>query len=836
MAASEAAEATKGKFYDLNSLLTHSGRDFLVRNNVLQVKFDKLRGKKLGLYFSGSWCGPCQQFTPELIEVYNELSSKSDFEIILISADEYVESFNNYFSKMPWLAVPFSDSETRNRLNKLFEVDGIPHLVILDEKGKVLSDEGVEIVLNYGAEGHPFTPERMKELTEREEAAKKEQSLRSLLVSASRDFVLTNDGKNVPVSELEGKMVGLYFFHPVDDSCIKFTPKLMEVYNKLKKIGKHFEIVTVFLNDDDEESFKQSFGSMPWFALPFKDKICYKLVHYFYLQSIPALIIIGPDGKTLHSNAVEAIEEDGIQALTSFTSEKSKDFAELEKAREEEQTLESILVLGDKDYVIGKDGVKVPVSNLVGRNILLYFSDHWCPAHHDFLPNLIEAYHNIKAKDDLFENHVRRRLPQYQWQKMELRRKPMGILVTFSHSSLTQGRNFLLRNNVEEVPISELEGKMVGLYFFSPSFDTCLEFTPKLVELYGKLKEVGERFEIVMVYLDDNEELFKQSFRSVPWLTLPFKDESCLELLLYFELESLPTLAIIGPDGKTLHSNAAEAIEELGIQAYPFTPEIFAKLAEIERAKQEAQTLESILVSGNRDFVIGKDGAKVPVSNLVGKNILLYFSAHWCPFCHIFLPKLIEAYHKIKAKDDLFEVIFISSDRDQASFDEFFSRMPWLALPFGDVRNGYLSRKFKVDGIPAVVAIGPTGRTVTTEAAGLIRVHGADAYPFTDKCLEEIKAELEEMVKRWPEKVKHALHKEHQLVLSQRSHFWCDGCSEEGYNWSFHCEECDFDLHPKCALEEDKESMVKKLLKKAQSLIEKFISFLQKFVSLIFKL
>lgn len=128
------------------------------------------------------------------------------------------------------------------------------------------------------------------------------------------------------------------------------------------------------------------------------------------------------------------------------------------------------------------------------------------------------------------------------------------------------------------------------------------------------------------------------------------------------------------------------------------------------------------------------------MADLVGKNVLLYFSAHWCPPCRAFLPKLIEAYHKIKSEGDPFEVIFISSDRDQASFDDFFSGMPWLALPFGDPRKSSLSRKFKVQGIPTVVALGPTGRTVTTEARALIMEHGPDAYPFTEdhvKKLEE---------------------------------------------------------------------------------------------------
>lgn len=197
---------------------------------------------------------------------------------------------------------------------------------------------------------------------------------------------------------------------------------------------------------------------------------------------------------------------------------------------------------------------------------------------------------------------------------------------------------------------------------------------------------------------------------------------------------------------------------------------------------------------------------QIPVSDLIGKNILLYFSAHWYPPCRAFLPKLIEAYHEIKAKDDAFEVVFISSDNDQNSFNEFFSKMPWLAIPFGDKRKESLNRIFKVRGIPMLVAIGPTGKTVTTEARELIRNHGSKAYPFTDKRLKEIEAEYDEMVKGWPEKVKYPLHEEHELVLTKRQPYMCDGCDEEGQVWSFYCEECDYDLHPKCALEENKEA------------------------------
>lgn len=189
---------------------------------ILQVKLDSLKGK-IGLYFSASWCGPCQRFTPILAEVYNELSRQGDFEVIFVSGDEDDEAFKGYFSKMPWLAVPFSDSETRDKLDELFKVMGIPHLVILDENGKVLSDGGVEIIREYGVEGYPFTVERIKEMKEQEERAKREQSLRSVLTSHSRDFVISSDGRKVFYDDVACSLKYAYSFSHLLELCLEMS-------------------------------------------------------------------------------------------------------------------------------------------------------------------------------------------------------------------------------------------------------------------------------------------------------------------------------------------------------------------------------------------------------------------------------------------------------------------------------------------------------------------------------------------------------------------------------------------------------------------------------------
>jgi nucleoredoxin len=194
---------------------------------------------------------------------------------------------------------------------------------------------------------------------------------------------------------------------------------------------------------------------------------------------------------------------------------------------------------------------------------------------------------------------------------------------------------------------------------------------------------------------------------------------------------------------------------------------------------------------------------QVPVSELVGKTVLLYFSAKWCGPCRAFLPTLVKEYNKIKEKHSDFEIVFISSDRDQSSFDEFFSEMPWLALPLEDERKAFLKKTFRIRGIPSLVAIGPNGQTVSMDAKVQLMIHGAEAFPFTKERLDELQKELDEMAKGWPEKLKHELHEEHELVLERRGTYGCDGCEEIGDTWSYRCSKCDFNLHPKCALAEE---------------------------------
>lgn len=100
------------------------------------------------------------------------------------------------------------------------------------------------------------------------------------------------------------------------------------------------------------------------------------------------------------------------------------------------------------------------------------------------------------------------------------------------------------------------------------------------------------------------------------------------------------------------------------------------------------------------------DGSTVATdAALQGKTVLgLYFSAHWCGPCRGFTPTLTEKYTALTAAHKNFELVFISSDKDESAFSEYHKSMNFLALPFAERKTkAALSKKFKVQGIPTLV-------------------------------------------------------------------------------------------------------------------------------------
>ncbi|CAF1359645.1 unnamed protein product [Adineta steineri] len=121
-----------------------------------------------------------------------------------------------------------------------------------------------------------------------------------------------------------------------------------------------------------------------------------------------------------------------------------------------------------------------------------------------------------------------------------------------------------------------------------------------------------------------------------------------------------------------------------------------------------------------------------------GKVIGLYFSAHWCPPCRKFTPKLIEFYEKYH-EEKKFEIIFVSSDNDEEAFDEYYKEMPWLKYDFNEQdKKDKIDEKYEVDGIPRLVLLdGDTGDVICDDAKKKIGDTDKDGEKFPWKAEEK---------------------------------------------------------------------------------------------------
>ncbi|MCO5588004.1 hypothetical protein L7F22_041958 [Adiantum nelumboides] len=392
-------------------------------------------------------------------------------------------------------------------------------------------------------------------------------------------------------------------------------------------------------------------------------------------------------------------------------------------------------------------------------------------------------------------------------------RKVRGQNQTLQGLLVHGGRdNLISAEDGKMCKVADIEGKTVALYFSAHWCSPCNKFTSVLTSIYNELKERGEDFEVVFVSADDNHTSFREYLGKMPWLAVPYEnDKTRKHLDDWFEVQGLPTLIVLNKQGKTLNTEGAELIYRYGLEAYPFTADRVEELKQEEEAKRASQTLESLLVTDKRDFVLSKLDP-VKVVSLVGKTVGLYFSAHWCPPCRKFTPMLESVYDELKGRGEEFEVIFMTGDRDEESFSEYYKSMPWLAMPFDDKALTSLAEYFDIERIPQLVIIGPGGKTVTTDGQGIIGLFGAEAFPFTDDRIVEVKALIHRKYKNFPKEVTCEKH-DHTLTLTESAHqmqiYVCDDCNEQGYGWLYQCAECGFDLHPHCIGEVQNKSVEK---------------------------
>merc|ERR1719195_1012183 len=253
---------------------------------------DALTGKKaIALYFSAHWCPPCRGFTPKFAEWYSKDLEDKGLEVVFISSDKDESAFGEYFGEMPWLAVPYSNRDVKQQLDKKYKIQGIPSVIVLGPDGDVITKDGRAAV-----SGDPTG----------EELPWKPKSFDEIFSDAK---LVGPDGTDCLGSCLKGKVFGLYFSAHWCPPCRGFTPQLAEWYNKDLK-AKGFEVVFVS-SDRDEAAFREYFGKQPWIALDFADrKRKEQLSNKFGVSGIPSFVIIDKDGSVITKDGRSAVSGD----------------------------------------------------------------------------------------------------------------------------------------------------------------------------------------------------------------------------------------------------------------------------------------------------------------------------------------------------------------------------------------------------------------------------------------------------------------------------------------------------------------------------------------------
>ncbi|MBN3280163.1 NXN protein, partial [Polyodon spathula] len=209
----------------------------LIRSSGQVSDSSALEGSFVGVYFSAHWCPPCRSLSRVLVESYRTVKeSGQKFEIVFVSADRSEESFMQYFSEMPWVAVPYADEGRRSRLNRLYGIQGIPTLILLDTEGKVITRQGrVEVLNDLECRAFPWHPRPVLELNESNAVQLNEGPCLVLFVDAEEE------GELEPAKEL---------IQPIAEKIIakykakeEETPLLFFVAGEVKGGAANFKIL-----------------------------------------------------------------------------------------------------------------------------------------------------------------------------------------------------------------------------------------------------------------------------------------------------------------------------------------------------------------------------------------------------------------------------------------------------------------------------------------------------------------------------------------------------------------------------------------------------------------
>lgn len=109
------------------------------------ITLSGFREKYILLDFWGSWCGPCRESSPLLVELYNNLKeNEANIEFIGIACNE--QNDENWIAavesdKLAWIQLNDAHVKNTQSIQKQYAIKGVPTCVLISPDGKIIYKE-----------------------------------------------------------------------------------------------------------------------------------------------------------------------------------------------------------------------------------------------------------------------------------------------------------------------------------------------------------------------------------------------------------------------------------------------------------------------------------------------------------------------------------------------------------------------------------------------------------------------------------------------------------------------------------------------------------------------
>lgn len=99
-----------------------------------KIQLNEFQGKVVLIDFWASWCGPCREEMPFLIELDHRYH-KSPFEIIAINIDDKLQNAKRFMGQLPDEITFTVVQDPKQQIPPKYDLKGMPSSLLLDKNG-----------------------------------------------------------------------------------------------------------------------------------------------------------------------------------------------------------------------------------------------------------------------------------------------------------------------------------------------------------------------------------------------------------------------------------------------------------------------------------------------------------------------------------------------------------------------------------------------------------------------------------------------------------------------------------------------------------------------------